>query len=73
MNQDYLIHLSRDGERWDLIAFAYYGDATRFEPIMRANPDQMGLPVLPGGLAIKVPILDEPDLPADVGMPPWLQ
>jgi len=73
MSQDYLTHISRDGERWDLLAFTYYGDANRFEPIMRANPDQIALTVLPGGLSLKVPILDEPATPPDAGMPPWLQ
>src|SRR5690606_8109276 len=38
MADQYLSHVTREGERWDQLAFTYYGDATRYEPIVRANP-----------------------------------
>ena len=67
---EYLEHLSTDGERWDQIAHRYYGDAARIAPLAEANESLRLLPVLPGGLIVRVPIL--PDAPADSGDdPPW--
>ena len=70
---DYLDHITTEGERWDQLADRFYGrfdgdpDAPyRYEPIIRANL-HLGLsfiaqnPVLPGGLRLRIPILEADD------------
>lgn len=67
----YYEHITREGERWDLIAYEYYGDATRYEPIIVANPDVAIVPVLPSGVRLMIPIIDLKDtIPAEE-LPPW--
>jgi len=70
----YLNHTTGPAERWDHLAYRYYGDANRFGPIIRANrrlfPEE-GLPaVLPAALELRIPILDPEPLAANL-LPPW--
>lgn len=67
----YIEHITIAGDRWDLIAHRYYGDAARITPLAEANEHLRLLPVLQSGLLVRVPILDDDDnlLPDEV--PPW--
>lgn len=67
----YIEHITTEGDRWDLIAHRYYGDASRLTPLAEANEQLRLLPVLPSGLVLRVPILDDDAdlLPDEV--PPW--
>ena len=38
MSAQFLTYITGDGDRWDLLAWRYYGDATQFGPIIMANP-----------------------------------
>lgn len=72
----YLEHLTLDGDRLDLLAWTYYGDVARVAPILQANPGLFSpmLPtVLPSGLTLKIPILEEADATSSEGVPPWLR
>ncbi|MBJ3537853.1 tail protein X, partial [Salmonella enterica subsp. enterica serovar Derby] len=42
----YLEHVTTDGERWDNLAWRYYGAALAYERIIAANPHVAILPVL---------------------------
>ncbi len=66
----YLTHTTKDGERWDMIAWRYYGDPHGYEPIVEANPDVAIVPALPGGLSLLIPIIDQA-APAAEGLSPW--
>jgi phage tail protein X len=66
----YIAHLTRAGERWDLLAWSYYGDATRFNPIIMANPSVPIEPVFEAGILIQVPLLSANNLPSE-DLPPW--
>ncbi|MHB8382569.1 MAG: tail protein X [Candidatus Binataceae bacterium] len=66
----YIAHVTRAGERWDLLAWNYYGDATRFNPIIMANPLVAIEPVFEAGILIQVPILSANNLPS-TDLPPW--
>ncbi len=65
-------------DRWDLVAYRAYGDATKIEPIMRANPQLAGAlttggtvsATLPALIDLRVPILPEPTVRPD-RLPPW--
>ena len=67
-------HITRDGDRWDLLAWEYYGDATQYERIIAANNQVMIDPILPSGIIINIPVIEE--LPAELAeseeLPPWL-
>lgn len=64
MAREYFEHTTEHGERWDLIAYHYYGDATLFHHIVKANPkisgryDQVVPLVLPRGTVLRIPVLD---------------
>ncbi|MGR3760884.1 tail protein X [Roseobacteraceae bacterium NS-SX3] len=78
MAQDYLEHVTKPGERWDLIAFQYYGDAKLIRPLLLANPALTGDPEVPaplvfkGGLTLRVPVLAEDEI-QQLQLPPWKQ
>ena len=66
----YIEHVTLQDERWDLLAWKYYGDATLYGPIIRANP---GVPIVgafDAGTVLQVPILQKAsDVSND--LPPW--
>lgn len=73
----YLPHTVKPLERWDHIAWRYYGSPAQYGLIIAANRDRFDpidpLPeFLPVGAVIRVPIIDaaRPN-PAD--LPPWLR
>lgn len=70
---EYIEHITLDGDRWDQIAHRYYGDASRITPLAEANEHLRLLPVLPGGLQVRVPILDDNDNIAPSELPPWMR
>jgi phage tail protein X len=63
-------YITRDGDRWDLIAWDHYGDATAYEPIVAANPQVPISATLAGGILLEIPVLDDP-APTVTGLPPW--
>ena len=67
-------HITREGERWDSIAWQYYGDATAFGRIIDANPDVDITDTLPSGLTLLIPVLPESETTAHIAqadLPPW--
>lgn len=65
----YLIHRTREGERWDLIAWQYYRDVRQVPALMAANPHAPVAPTLPSGLKIVVPIISAASVTGS--LPPW--
>lgn len=72
----HLEHRTLDGDRWDLLADHYYGDALQLLPLLQANPEHAHLLILPAGLLLQVPILEvattSPATPAEEGGLPWV-
>lgn len=67
---EYVEHLTVEGDRWDLLAWRYYGDPHLYEPIIAANPAVPIRPFLASGVRLRVPVLpDEAVLDRD--LPPW--
>ena len=66
----FITHITSAGERWDLIAWNYYGDATLLGPIVMANPNVAIAPVFEAGLVIVVPILQQASV-VTADLPPW--
>ena len=73
MAQQFISHITVAGERWDQLAWRYYGDATLFGPIIQSNPQIPIESVFEAGLMIGIPILmvnqAVPGTPTD--LPPW--
>ncbi len=62
-----------EGDRWDLIAYKAYGDATKFVGLLEANKPLAIEKVLPAGLKINIPILEDENsgsVQSDL-LPPW--
>lgn len=68
---NHIRHLTTEGERWDSIAWRYYGDAHAYERIIQANPGVAITPVLPGGLTLAIPIVEQDDVADSEELPPW--
>ena len=67
-------HITLEGERWDSIAWHYYGDATAYGRIIEANPDVDMDTTLPSGLTLLIPVLSESASLAQIAqadLPPW--
>jgi phage tail protein X len=67
----YLTHITTEGERWDAIAYKYYGDAMGYERIITANPHVPLIPVLPAGLSLSIPVIAAQDTVTE--LPPWMR
>lgn len=72
----YIEHEAGINERWDALAYRYYGDANRTAPLIAANRHLFlpTLSVVPSifepGTVIRVPLL-APDETASDLLPPW--
>ncbi|MFJ5239543.1 tail protein X [Pseudomonas neuropathica] len=67
----FLAHVTSEDERWDQLAWHYYGDAHRYLPIVQAN---MHVPItgaLPAGLTLAIPLLEPVEITED--LPPWMR
>lgn len=66
-------HVTTAGDRWDLLAWDYYGDAHGYARIVAANPHMAPhvgvLPVLPAGVRLAIPVIGRPA--SAHGLPPW--
>ena len=70
LQSQFITHVTATGERWDLLAWTYYGDASLYSPIIMANPSIPIEPAFESGLAIAIPIL-QVSKSATTDLPPW--
>ncbi len=68
---DAIRHVTTEGERWDLLAYAYYGDPTGYERIMAANPGVRLHPILPSGIVLVIPTIEQSEPRTTEDLPPW--
>ena len=57
MSAPVIQYATQSGDRWDLLAWRFYGDATRYHDLIAANPAVAIMPVLSTGLTLRVPVL----------------
>jgi phage tail protein X len=67
----YQTHITTEGERWDLIAWRYYGDVTKSPLLVEANPQAQIRETLPSGLTLLIPIIEPAQAAGVEGLPPW--
>ncbi|WP_279029277.1 tail protein X [Bilophila wadsworthia] len=68
---DTIIHLTTEGERWDIIAWRYYGSVNEAGRIMEANPSVPLVPVLPSGVRLSIPVINATTADETANLPPW--
>ena len=68
----FLEHVTREGERWDSLAWQYYGDPMGYPRIIAANPHVAITPVLPSGLLL-IPVIEAEEATTEEDTPPWLR
>ena len=70
---NYSEYVTKEADRWDLIAYEFYGNPKKYEVIIAANPDIPITPILESGLIIKIPEIDDSSENANIeDLPPWL-
>lgn len=67
---EFYSYITKDGDRWDLIAYKYYKNPTMYEEIIKANPNVPIETILPAGINLKIPILEESST-IKFDLPPW--
>nr|WP_320132002.1 tail protein X [uncultured Holophaga sp.] len=65
-----LTHTTTDGDRWDLLAWEYYGDLDQIPTLTAANPGVSLNPILEAGVSLVVPVIEQADA-STPGLPPW--
>ena len=71
---DCIEHVTVEGERWDTLAWQYYGDPLAYGRIIEANPALDISSTLPSGLVVLVPVLplaEASQTLQDEELPPW--
>jgi phage tail protein X len=66
----YTEYTTKQGDRWDLVAYKAYGDVAKLPLLIEANPYVPVLPVLPVGIKLRVPVLSDESLDKNL-LPPW--
>ncbi len=65
-------YITKEGDRWDTIAFKAYGNAELINGIIEANLSVVVSPVLVPGTRIIIPIIEQGDIQLDSELqPPW--
>lgn len=67
---EYYSYITKDSDRWDLIAYRFYKNPTMYEEIIKANPNVPIEPILPAGIKLKIPIFEENET-IKFELPPW--
>jgi len=70
MASQYISHTTLAGERWDLLAWAYYGDPTLYTSIIMANPQVPISAVFDSGIILAIPLLQVSQAQT-ANLPPW--
>lgn len=68
-----LRYTTREGDRWDLIAHRYYGNALMIGDLIAANPHLPVAESFAAGLTVYVPVLAQQPNNRQGELPPWLR
>ncbi len=70
MASQFITHLTPSGVRWDLLAWANYGDPAQYAVIIAANPAVPISAVLAPGTPLAIPLLQASRV-QKANLPPW--
>ena len=71
MSRHYLKHIVTDFERWDTLAYHYYGNPLMINLLIDANPHIPFCEELPRNQIVLVPVIKAQSVD-NAGMPPWM-
>ena len=63
-------YTTKQGDTWDTVAFKAYGDVTRINEIIAANPNVPITDQIAANTTLNIPIIPEPTLDETL-LPPW--
>lgn len=69
MADGYVSYTTKNGDTYDLLAIAAYNDEKMASYIIKANPQHMKTLVFEEGVVLKIPVLENAQLPST--LPPW--
>ena len=73
----YIEHFTKDGDRFDALAFYYYEDVRLQNILIDANialfPHHQIPAILPAGLTLKIPLREKSIMVDNRLLPPWKQ
>lgn len=67
---EYYSYITKDNDRWDLIAYKFYKNSAMYEEIIKANPNVEIEAILPAGIKLKIPVIEESET-IKFELPPW--
>lgn len=67
---EYYSYITKDSDRWDLIAYKFYKTPTMYEEIIKSNPNVPIEPILPAGIKLKIPVFEDSET-IKFELPPW--
>lgn len=68
-----LSYITKDGDRWDLIAHKHYGNALLIDGLIAANPHLPLAEEFVSGLTVFVPVLESKPKNSQADLPPWMR
>lgn len=67
----FIEHVTGAMERWDTLAYRFYGDGCAFQGIIDANPEIALDAVLPVGTLVRIPVLAQSASTVTLERAPW--
>lgn len=66
-------YTTKQGDMWDSIALAQYGDARYVDALMMANTGHIGAYIFSEGVELVIPEVDTDSTAYSANLPPWKQ
>lgn len=73
MSQTVIQYTTRAGDRWDIIAHKFYGNALLIDGLIAANPHLAIAEQFVDNLTVFVPVLQTKPVNNQEDMPPWMR
>ncbi len=67
---NYIFHTAGNNERWDTLAYKYYGNCYKMQPIIEANPHVSISAKIEEGIELKIPIEESTETETSL-LPVW--
>lgn len=65
-----MMYITKQGDRWDMIAYKLYGDPYAYDALLLYNPQYADITVFPAGIQLVVPEIEYEEGINEVA-PPW--